>query len=80
MTTHTHAHAHLPDRRKRKNTLILRYKAGGDTSCGYCRGMEKRKEMLVEKGKKKMVSGPALTFFGWERIDSILSGAEDGAG
>lgn len=44
-------------------------------------GWKKEKKCWWRRGKKKkMVSGPALTFFGWERIDSILSGAEDGAG
>lgn len=43
-------------------------------------GWKKEKKCWWRREKKKMVSGPALTFFGWERIDSILSGAEDGAG
>lgn len=33
-------------------------------------GWKKEKKCWWRRGKKKMVSGPALTFFGWERIDS----------
>lgn len=32
-------------------------------------GWKKEKKCWWRRGKK-MVSGPALTFFGWERIDS----------